>query len=193
MGWWVKAKLGWRKVISQREICGGFISRKEGPRGGRTGGQRQKDREGKKTEFRRWWKGCQAQIRGRKEDKQKYRGILRWRKVGGSLGVRRRQSSIGWETLGNVWGVRKCFWKTRAAKVQRLNKRILEQCHGPTDSINMSLEPGDVVCFSRKRQVGVVEGQGAVTQDPQIRINQNYTKGICQVLGMHFYPPKDSP
>lgn len=77
--------------------------------------------------------------------------------------------------------------------MQRLNKRILEQRHGPTDAVNMSLEPGDVVCFSRKRQVGVAEGQGAVTQDPQIRINQNYTKGICQVLGMHFYPPRDSP
>ena len=44
--------------------------------------------------------------------------------------------------------------------MQGLDKRILEQFHGPTDLVSVSLEPGGVPCSSRKRHVGMQQDKG---------------------------------
>lgn len=69
------------------------VYKQKGGTQGRKDWRSKTERQG--SQKHRVWKGLQAQTRGRKADKQKYRGILRRRKVGCSLGVRRRQSSVG--------------------------------------------------------------------------------------------------
>lgn len=76
----LKVKLGGRESYFKMGDIWGFMCRKEGSRGGGTGDQREKDREGKGTEFWSWWKGCQALVKRKKEDKQRHRDILKWGK-----------------------------------------------------------------------------------------------------------------